>query len=133
MLRKPNTKKASGIITPLFRCFPREIKEVLCTLLVVYQLVCMFASILTLRVGRRQSHVCINLDSQGWEEAISNVYEWKGICLKFQKSDVSNLQFSYVLILQSRWSTDKKLSCSYRWTCYRHLVFQWNFTQIIVI
>ena len=107
VLEKSNTKKASGIITPLIQCFPfpRKIKQVLCALLLVYQL------------------GCVSLDCQG---AIFNVDEWIGICLKFQKSDVSNLESSEIKL-------QLPVNIKAEVECCRLLVFQWNFTQIIVI
>ena len=107
VLEESNTKKASGIITPLIQCFPfpRKIKQVLCALLLVYQL------------------GCVSLDCQG---AIFNVDEWIGICLKFQKSDVSNLESSEIKL-------QLPVNIKAEVECCRLLVFQWNFTQIIVI
>ena len=108
VLEESNTKKTSGFMTPLIQCFPfpREIKQVLCALLLVYQL------------------GCVSLDYQGG--AIFNVDEWIGICLKFQKSDVSNLE-SWEIKLQLPVNIKAEVECC------RLLVFQSNFTQTIVI
>ena len=70
--------------------------------------------------------------------AISNVFEWIGICLKFQKSDISNLEswsvnFTDQMVYRPEMQLQLPVNVKAAVECRRLVVFQWNFTQITVI